>query len=90
MDIGIFVRRERKRQGLTQNQLAEAAGVGLNFVYQLEKSKKSVQLDSTNQVLGALGYQVGVTRKFIPWSQEDFGQHGRDDRLDSDASVNLS
>ncbi len=67
MEIGSFVRSERKRQGLTQQQLAARSGVGLNFVYQLEKNKASVQLDSVNQVLRALGYQIGVMRDFRPW-----------------------
>lgn len=67
MEIGDFVRGERKRQGLTQQQLATRSGVGLNFVYQLEKNKPSVQLDSLNQVLRALGYCVGVMRDFRPW-----------------------
>lgn len=67
MDIGGFVRRERKRLGMTQSELAEKAGVGLNFVYQLEKNKKTVQLDTTNQVLAVLGYEVGVLRSFDPW-----------------------
>lgn len=67
MEIGAFVRRERKRLKLTQNELAERAGVGLNFVYQLEKNKKTVQMDTTNQVLMALGYAVGVVRHFEPW-----------------------
>jgi hypothetical protein len=43
---------------LTQQQLADLAGVGLNFVYQLEKNKQTVQLDCTLQVLEALGYEL--------------------------------
>jgi hypothetical protein len=39
-------------------------------VYQLEKNKASVQLDSVNQVLRALGYQIGVIRDFRPWDQD--------------------
>lgn len=70
MEIGNFVRSERKRQGLTQQQLADRSGVGLNFVYQLEKNKPSVQLDSLNQVLRALGYKVGVMRDFRPWDDD--------------------
>jgi y4mF family transcriptional regulator len=70
MEIGDFVRSERKRQGMTQQQLATKSGVGLNFVYQLEKNKPSVQLDSLNQVLRALGYTVGVMRDFRPWGQD--------------------
>jgi y4mF family transcriptional regulator len=69
MEIGNFVRTERKRQGLTQQQLAARSGVGLNFVYQLEKNKASVQLDSVNQVLRALGYQISVARDFRPWDE---------------------
>ncbi len=72
MDIGTFVRHERKRRGLTQQQLADKSGVGLNFVYQLEKNKPTVQLDTTNQVLKALGYRVGVMRDFSPWDEDDF------------------
>lgn len=70
MEIGNFVRTERKRRGLTQQQLANLSGVGLNFVYQLEKNKKSIQLDSANQVLRALGYRVGVIRDFSPWDED--------------------
>lgn len=70
MEIGKFVREERRRRGLTQQQLADQAGVGLNFVYQLEKNKQTVQLDTTNQVLRALGYRVGVIRDFDPWADE--------------------
>lgn len=69
VEIGTFVKRERKRVGLTQQELADLAGVGLNFVYQLEKNKKSVQLDTTNQVLQVLGYTVGVARKFDSWAE---------------------
>ena len=68
MEIGNFVRAERKRRGWSQQHLANLAGVGLNFVYQLEKNKPSVQLDATNSVLQVLGYKVGVQRDFNPWT----------------------
>lgn len=67
MELGSFIREERKRKGLTQAQLAEKSKVGLNFVYQLENNKQTVQLDKTNQVLNALGYEVSAMRKFDPW-----------------------
>ena len=76
VEIGAFVRSERKRLGWTQQELANRAGVGLNFVYQLEKNKPTVQLNSVNQVLLALGFRVGVMRDFRPWQQNaaDQGQ----------------
>lgn len=70
MELGKFVREERIRRGWTQQQLADLAGVGLNFVYQLEKEKPTVRLDTTNQVLKALGFEVGVQRYFRPWENE--------------------
>jgi len=60
MEIGAFVRERRRALDLTQQQLADLAGVGLNFVYQLEKNKQTVQLDCTRQVLRALGFDLAV------------------------------
>jgi len=60
VDIGAFVRQRRRALNLTQQQLADRAGVGLNFVYQLEKAKQTVQLDCMRQVLNALGYDLAV------------------------------
>ncbi len=68
MEIGKFVRQERRRQGLTQQELADKADVGLNFVYQLEKNKPTVQLDKTNAVLRSLGFEIGALRRFDPWT----------------------
>jgi len=62
MDIGSFVRQMRRENGLSQTQLAEKAGVGLNFVYQMEKNKPTVQLDCARQVLNALGYEISVAK----------------------------
>ncbi len=60
MDLGSFVRERRRTLQLTQQQLADRAGVGLNFVYQLEKNKPTVQLDCARQVLLALGFVFKV------------------------------
>lgn len=71
MDIGQFVREERKRRGLTQQELAKKSKVGLNFVYQLENNKQTVQLNKTNQVLRTLGYEIGAKRCFDPWQDSE-------------------
>lgn len=62
MDIGSFVRKIRREGGLSQSQLAEKAGVGLNFVYQMEKNKPTVQLDCARLVLNALGFEISVSK----------------------------
>lgn len=50
----------RTRLGLTQAQLALAAGVGVRFVLELEAGKPTVRLDSVLKVLHALGGTLAV------------------------------
>lgn len=53
--IGQIIRETRRAQGLRQDQLAGAAGVGLRFVVELEAGKPTVQLGKVLNVLDALG-----------------------------------
>ncbi|MBI4536223.1 MAG: helix-turn-helix transcriptional regulator [Ignavibacteriae bacterium] len=57
-EIGAIVRFHRKKAGLTQNALAELAGVGKTVVFDIEKNKESVQLDSLRKILRALNIKV--------------------------------
>ena len=59
-DIGTIVRTTRKAQGLRQDELAGAAGVGLRFIVDLEAGKPTVQLGKALQVLRALGCTLDV------------------------------
>ena len=54
-DLGAALRTERKALGLTQADLALAAGVGLRFVVELEAGKPTVQLMRVLRVIAALG-----------------------------------
>ncbi len=56
--IGLKIRELRKRQGLRQDQLAGAAGVGLRFLIELEAGKETAQLGKTLAVLNALGCKI--------------------------------
>lgn len=56
--IGLKIRELRKRQGLRQDQLAGAAGVGLRFLIELEAGKETAQLGKALAVLNALGCKV--------------------------------
>ena len=58
--LGVIVKAARKRLGLTQPQLALAAGVGVRFVVELEAGKPTVRLEKVLSVLHALGGQVLV------------------------------
>lgn len=51
MEIAEFVKTKRKEVGLTQKEFALRAGLGLNFVRDLEQGKKTVRMDKVNQAL---------------------------------------
>lgn len=58
MDLGKYIRDKRKRFKLTQIKLAERSGVGIRFIRELERGKKTVQLDKVNQVLALFGEEL--------------------------------
>lgn len=60
VEIGASVRRERKRLGVTQAELAMSAGTGLRFVVDLERGKSTVQAGKLLEVLHALGLRVDI------------------------------
>ena len=53
--LGQSVRRERKAQGLRQDELAAASGVGVRFIVDLEAGKPTLQLEKALMVLRTLG-----------------------------------
>ena len=59
--IGDVVRQARLAQGLRQDQLAAAAGVGVRFLVELERGKPTVRLAKVLAVLDALGCRLQVT-----------------------------
>jgi len=61
-EIASFIKYHRKRLNLTQEELANKAGVGIRFIRELEQGKETVQLDKVNQVLSLFGYTVSPTK----------------------------
>jgi y4mF family transcriptional regulator len=64
--IGHVVRRTRRAQGLRQDQLAGAAGVGLRFIVELEAGKPTTQLGKVLTVLSALGCKLQIKPPALP------------------------
>ena len=56
--IANFVKYNRDKLGLKQEELAEKAGVGLRFIRDLEQGKNTLRIDKVNQVLSLFGYQL--------------------------------
>ena len=59
-EIGQLIRRTRRAQGLRQDQLAGAAGVGVRFLVELERGKPTAQLGKALAVLEALGCSIQI------------------------------
>tara|TARA_A100000171_G_C2131711_1_gene147204 strand:+ start:1833 stop:2048 length:216 start_codon:yes stop_codon:yes gene_type:complete len=58
--LGQVIRRTRKKQGLTQEQLAAVAGVGIRFIRDLEHGKESCYIGKTITVLNMLGLELQI------------------------------
>ena len=65
-DVGKLILAERKRQKLSQLQLAGLANTGIRFVSDVENGKGTVQLQKLLAVISALGLCMFV---YSPWSE---------------------
>ena len=61
--IGEIVKENRKRMKLTQQELAMYANVSTKFIIELEKNKKTVQLDKIYDVLNVFDLTIKIVSK---------------------------
>lgn len=59
--LGEALRVARKQLGLTQPQLALAAGVGVRFIVDLEAGKPTLRLANILRVVDALGGEIQLS-----------------------------
>jgi len=74
--LGTALRLTRKRLGLTQADLALAAGVGLRFIVELEGGKPTVRLEQVLRVVDALGGSLSLTGLDPDPALADESHHG--------------
>jgi len=67
MSLSEFVKQKRKLLNLTQQDLADKAGVGLRFVRDLEQGKATLRMDKVNQLLILFGKELGP----VPFNRAD-------------------
>ena len=60
-ELGAFVANERKRQGITQLELSQAADVGRRFIVELESGKETIHAGKLLKVLATLGIDFSLT-----------------------------
>lgn len=56
--IGNYIKEERKKAGLTQEEFAMRSGLGLRFVRELEQGKETVRMDKVNQAIAMFGKEA--------------------------------
>lgn len=71
--IGSIVRYHRKKAGLTQKQLATLAGVGKTAVFDIEKGKKTVRLNTLTAILTILNIHLIVQSPLMDQYYHDEG-----------------
>ena len=59
-DIAILIKTERKKQNLTQTELAGLCNVGLRFIVDIEKAKETCQISKVLNVLDVLGINLEI------------------------------
>ncbi|MBN2600622.1 MAG: helix-turn-helix transcriptional regulator [Candidatus Marinimicrobia bacterium] len=71
--IGSIIRFHRKKAGLTQKQLATLAGVGKTAVFDIEKGKKTVRLNTLTTLLSILNIHLIVQSPLMDQYNHDEG-----------------
>lgn len=56
--IAEFVKKSRKKLGVTQKEFAMRSGLGLRFIRDLEQGKETVRMDKVNQALTMFGMEA--------------------------------
>ncbi len=64
-NLSAFIKYQRKKLGLTQEELATKAGVGIRFIREMEQGKKTLQLDKIEQVLNLFGFRLTPEKQQI-------------------------
>ena len=75
--LGAALRMDRKRMGLTQADLALAAGVGVRFIVDLEGGKPTMRLEQVLRVIDALGRSLVLTGLDAETAQAEGDRHAR-------------
>ncbi len=58
-ELADFVKARRKQLDLTQEELAEKAGVALTVIRKIEQHKDNLSVSKVNQVLQMFGHLLG-------------------------------
>ena len=64
-NLSAFIKYQRKKLGITQEELATKAGVGVRFIRELEQGKETLRLDKVQQTLRFFGFSLTPNREKV-------------------------
>ena len=70
-ELAEVIMMHRKSARLSRAQLAEMAGVGKTVIYDIEKGKETIQLDTLRKILRVLNIKIELTSPLM----ENFTKH---------------
>ena len=70
------IRMHRKAAKLSRVQLAEMAGVGKTVIYDIEKGKETIQLDTLRKILRVLNIKIVLTSPLMDNLQTSENEKG--------------
>ncbi len=75
-ELAEVIRMHRKAAKLSRVQLAEMAGVGKTVIYDIEKGKESVQLNTLRKILKVLNIKIVLTSPLMENLQNTGNEKG--------------
>lgn len=69
--LATVIKKHRKAAGLSQLRLAEMAGVGKTVVFDIEKGKETIQLDTLRKILAVLNIKVQLISPIMNQINQD-------------------
>jgi len=60
-ELADLIRKHRKAAKLSRDKLAEMSGVGKTVIYDIEKGKETIQLDTLRKILSVLNIKIVLT-----------------------------
>jgi len=74
-EIASIIRFHRKRAGLSQKQLATLAGIGKTAVFDIEKGKQTIRLNTLMAILAALNIEMEPNSPLMSeWTAQSNGE----------------
>jgi y4mF family transcriptional regulator len=64
-ELATIIKRHRKAANLTQLELAELAGVGKTVVFDIEKGKETVKIQTLRKILKVLNIEMRFTSPLL-------------------------